>query len=66
MFYLCVSKHYHYRHRDEVVNEQHLVEKIYERNLDLAEEYERQEREEMRALLEDTEDRKGYDAAANL
>ena len=40
MLYLCVSKRYHYRQRDEVVNEQFLVEEIYERELDLAEEYE--------------------------
>ena len=65
MFYLCVSKRYHYRHRDEVVNEQYLVEEIYERNLDLEEEYERQKREEMRALLENTQDGSKYYCAAN-
>ena len=39
--YLCVSKRYRYRLRDEVVNEQFLVEEIYERELDRAEQYER-------------------------
>ena len=51
--YLYVSKHYHYRVRDEVVNEQFLVEEIYEREIQLAEEYEREKRAEMRALFGD-------------
>ena len=42
MLFLCVSKWYRYRLRDEVVNEQFLVEEIYERELALAEEYERE------------------------
>ena len=33
MLYLCVSRRYCYRLRDEVVNEQFLVEEIYEREL---------------------------------
>ena len=33
MLYLCVSRRYRYRLRDEVVNEQFLVEEIYEREL---------------------------------
>ena len=41
IMYLCVSKRYRYRLRDEVVNEQFLVEEIYERELDRAEQYER-------------------------
>ena len=41
MLYLCVSRRYRYRLRDEVVNEQFLVEEIYERELAQAEEYER-------------------------
>ena len=41
MLYLCVSRQYRYRLRDEVVNEQYLVEEIYERELTRAEEYER-------------------------
>ena len=40
MLYLCVSKWYCYRQRDEVVNERLLVEEIYERQLAQAEEYE--------------------------
>ena len=35
--YLCVSRHYCYHLRDEVVNEQFLVEEIYERELNWAE-----------------------------
>ena len=42
MLFLCVSKWYHYHLRDEVVNEQFLVEEIYERELALAEEYKRE------------------------
>ena len=41
MLYLCVSRRYRYRLRDEVVNEQFLVEEIYERELAQAEEYDR-------------------------
>ena len=37
MLYLCVSRRYRYRLRDEVVNEQFLVEEIYERELAQAE-----------------------------
>ena len=33
MLYLCVSRRYRYRLRDEVVQEQFLVEEIYEREL---------------------------------
>ena len=40
--YVCVSKRYRYRHRDEVVNVQYLVEDVYEREIALAEEYESQ------------------------
>ena len=43
MLYLCVSRRYRYRLRDEVVNEQFLVEEIYERQLSQAEEYEREQ-----------------------
>ena len=42
IMYLCVSKCYRYRLRDEVVNEQFLVEEIYERELDQAEKFERE------------------------
>ena len=40
--YVCVSKRYRYRHRDEVVNVQYLVEDVYEREIALAKEYESQ------------------------
>ena len=43
MLYLCVSRWYRYRLRDEVVNEQFLVEEIYERELAQAEEYEKEQ-----------------------
>ena len=42
MLYLCVSKWYCYRQRDEVVNERLLVEEIYERQLAQAQQYERE------------------------
>ena len=40
MLYLCVSRRYRYRLRDEVVNEQFLVEEVYERRFALAEKHE--------------------------
>ena len=43
MLFMCVSKWYRYRVRDEVVNEQFLVEEIYEREIALAEEYEKEQ-----------------------
>ena len=49
--FLYVSEHYHYRVRDEVVNEQFLVEEIYEREIHLAAEYEREKREELRLMF---------------
>ena len=51
MLYLCVSKWYCYRQRDEVVNERLLVEEIYERQLAQAEEYERELAAERDVLL---------------
>ena len=50
LVYCCVSKRYRYRLRDEVVNEHYLVEEVYDRELRLAEEYEREKRAEMREL----------------
>ena len=50
LLYCCVVKRYRYRLRDEVVNERYLVEEVYDRELRLAEEYEREKNEEMRAL----------------
>ena len=54
MLYLCVSKWYCYRQRDEVVNERLLVEEIYERQLAQAEEYERELAGERDVLLKVT------------
>ena len=50
LLYCCVAKYYCYRLRDEVVNEHYLVEEVYDRELQLAQEYEREKRAEMRAL----------------
>ena len=47
MAYVIVSRRYRYRLRDEVVNEQYLVEEVYERELALAEQCEQEQ------LLED-------------
>ena len=52
--YCCVAKRYSYRLRDEVVNERYLVEEVYERELRLADEYEREKTEEMRLLYGST------------
>ena len=49
--FLYVSERYHYRVRDEVVNEQFLVEEIYEREIRLAAEYEREKREELSSMF---------------
>ena len=51
MLYLCVSKWYCYRQRDEVVNERLLVEEIYERQLAQAQQYERELAAERTSLL---------------
>ena len=50
MLFLYVSKRYCYCHRDEVVNEQFLVEDVYERELAIAEECERERQAEWRAM----------------
>ena len=47
-----MAKRYRYRLRDEVVNERYLVEEVYDRELRLAEQYEREKRDEMTALCE--------------
>ena len=55
VLFAYISRHYHYRVRDEVVNEQFLVEEIYERELAIAVQLEaEEEEEERRALLVDT------------
>ena len=46
---VVVSRRYRYHLRDEVVNEQYLVEEVYERELALAEQYEQEQ------LLEDSD-----------
>ena len=48
--FLYVSERYHYRVRDEVVNERFLVEEIYEREILLAAEYEREKQEGLRSM----------------
>ena len=50
MVYLCVSKRYHYRARDEIVNERFLVEEIFDRRFDLEEEHTRELAEQWRLL----------------
>ena len=60
MLYLSVSKCYRYCKWDEVVNEQYLVEEIYEKNLDLEEEYERKNGVETRVLVGNIESGKEY------
>ena len=50
LLYCCVAKRYRYRLRDEVVNEHYLVEEVYDRELRLAEQCEREKNEELRAL----------------
>ena len=55
VLYCCVAKHYRYRLRDEVVNERYLVEEVYDRELRLAEEYER-ECEETQPLFSNSEE----------
>jgi len=42
IMFLIMSKRYHYRQRDEVVNERFLVEEIYEREIAMAEQYEKE------------------------
>ena len=63
--FLYVSERYHYRVRDEVVNERFLVEEIYEREIHLAAEYEREKKEELRLMfghLASVSRRQYYDA----
>ena len=50
LVYCCVAKRYRYRLRTEVVNEQYLVEEIYDRELRWAEQHQRENREEMRSI----------------
>ena len=50
LLYSWVSRWYRYRERDEVVNVQQMIEDIHERNLDLEEEYEEEQRRYERNL----------------
>ena len=45
IFFVYVSGRYHYRVRDEVVNEQYLIEEIYEREFKVAAELEEEKKE---------------------
>ena len=45
IFFAYVSGRYRYRVRDEVVNEQYLIEEIYEREIQIAAEMEGEEDE---------------------
>ena len=45
VLFSCVSRHYHYRQRDEIVNVQGMIEEIYERWMDQEEEYMQERRE---------------------
>ena len=51
IFFAYVSGRYRYRVRDEVVNEQYLIEEIYEREIKLAAEMEAEELEAEKDLL---------------
>ena len=51
LLYCCVAKWYRYRARDEVVPVYLMIEDRYEREFQQREEYERELREERRALL---------------
>ena len=50
--YCCVSRHYVYRQRDEIVNEQYLVEEIYDRELRQAEQWDREGSEQRMVLID--------------
>ena len=47
VLFSCLSRHYHYRQRDEIVNVQGMIEDTHEKWLDQEEEY----MQEQRALL---------------
>ena len=44
VLFSCVSRHYRYRQRDEIVNVQGMIEEIHERRLDQEEEYMKERR----------------------
>ena len=51
IFFAYVSGRYRYRVRDEVVNEQYLIEEIYEREFIIAAKLEEEEEEAEREML---------------
>ena len=51
MFFAYVSEQYRYRVRDEVVNEQYLIEEIYEREFQVAAEIEDEESDDEEEML---------------
>ena len=59
---MCASKRYRYRLREEVVNEQFLVEEIYERKLNRAEQYEQEKGNERCLLIQSVEVPQEYGA----
>ena len=65
LVYLCVSRRYSYRLRDEVVHEQYLVEDVYDRELDLAEKYEKENAsaEDCSLVVESIDEKKCYGTA---
>ena len=60
LLYCCVAKRYRYRLRDEVVNERYLVEEVYDRELRLAEQYEREKSDEIIAIYAETVNAQRY------
>ena len=67
MTFLCVSKRYNYRLRDEVVQEQYLIEEIFERQIDQREKYEKENGNDVDyIILREVKDReKSYGAMSN-
>ena len=52
MMYLCVSRRYQYRQRDEIVNIQYMIEDVYEREIEKAAQYEEEQHQWWEELLE--------------
>ena len=67
MIFLCVSRRYRYRVRDEVVNEQFLVEEIYERELSRVAESDDDNSDETSVLVESVQEQGPcYDATGSM
>ena len=66
--YLCVSRRYHYRVRDEIVPERMMIEDIYVRQYDLREEFQKDIRRKwkilgtQRSLSSELNDQSSYDS----